>query len=57
MMPARCGIDSSGLLSPMAVERILFRGGALDGRLTARREDPDSRFRIDNVETHETSRA
>jgi hypothetical protein len=55
MMPARCGIDSSGLLSPMAVERILFRGGALDGRLTARREDPDSRFRIDNVETHETS--
>jgi hypothetical protein len=38
----------------MAGERILFRGGALDARLTARRDDPDSRFRIDNLETYET---
>jgi hypothetical protein len=37
----------------MAVERILFRGGARDGLLTAVGEHPDTLFRIDDVETLE----
>ena len=37
----------------MAVERILFRGGARDGLLTAVGEHPDTLFRIDDVETCE----
>lgn len=37
----------------MAVKRILFRGGSLDGQLKAAAEHPDTLFRIDDVDTRE----
>jgi hypothetical protein len=38
----------------MAVERILLRGGSLDGEFSADGDHPDTLFRIDDVKTRET---